>query len=386
MYARQRALKVAAVAVEGTTGTAVCRAVSTGAQLRIDPCPWLLFAVCPARPSLGWCCCSRWGWPPPERRARSDGSQDCDSSAAEAPTPNQLVRQVALVDSDFTDGSDVPLIYRGNQVGRQVTLNYCGFNFTHREAPRRPPPDPDLPRTSPKVFLSNEVVAYETPHFAAKALRQLRKAANECPNDVFTPQNVTGAPDLRYDKSKVHTSATLPIADNTVVKLKVTIGDTSKHGWGVFIFQRHGTVLRRALPPDVQEAERGQDRGPAGAGRRHRQPPRRHLTPRLRSRHQPTVKVDQPPPFSSRSCTRWNVPIPARSNPEVDHAQVDADDCLARNSTIGHAVTTGRPPKYCMIDLVLSGRRVTGSRSSTASSTSSCPVSGRRSCRRKHPE
>jgi hypothetical protein len=42
----------------------------------------------------------------------------------------------------------------------------------------------------------------------------------------------------------VHTSAKLPIADNAVVKVKVTIGKAGgKHGWAVWIFQRHGTVL-----------------------------------------------------------------------------------------------------------------------------------------------
>jgi len=164
-------------------------------------------------------------------------------SAAEAPTPNELVRQVALVDSDFTDGSDVQLVYRGNKVGRQVTLDYCGFNFTTEKRRVARHQTQIFLATTPKVFLSNEVVAYETPHFAAKALRQMRQAANECPNDVFIPEKVSGAPDLRYDKSSAHTSAKLPIADNTVVKVKVTIRDSGRHAWGVFIFQRHGTVL-----------------------------------------------------------------------------------------------------------------------------------------------
>jgi hypothetical protein len=165
-------------------------------------------------------------------------------TASDTPTPNTLVHQVALVTADFTDGSTVEKVYRGDKVGHQVTLDYCGCNFTTEKRRVARHQTFVLPAKPSKVFLSNEVVAYKTPHFAAKALRQLRKAVTSCPKGVFVPERVAGAPDLRYDKSKVHTSAKLPIADNAVVKAKVTIGEPGgKRGWAVFIFQRHGTVL-----------------------------------------------------------------------------------------------------------------------------------------------
>jgi hypothetical protein len=167
-------------------------------------------------------------------------------TAGDTPTPNALVHQVALVTADFTDGSTVEKVYRGDKVGHQVTLDYCGFNFTTETRRVARHQTIILPASPGRVFpfLSNEVVAYQSPHFAGKALRQLRKAVTNCPKDVFIPEKVAGAPDLRYDKSTVHTSAKLPIADNAVVKAKVTIGGPGgRHGWAVWVFQRHGTVL-----------------------------------------------------------------------------------------------------------------------------------------------
>jgi hypothetical protein len=165
------------------------------------------------------------------------------NTAGGTPSPKTLVRQIALVDADFTDGSTVARIYRGNKVRGQVTLDNCGFNFTTEKRRVARHQTMVIPATPRKVFLSNEVVAYETAHFAAKALRQMRKSVLQCPADIFLPSEVIGQPELRYDVSKVRTSAKLPVADNAVVTLKVTIKASGKHAWGVFIFQRRGTVL-----------------------------------------------------------------------------------------------------------------------------------------------
>ena len=92
--------------------------------------------------------------------------------------------------------------------------------------------------------MSNEVVAYETPHFAAKALRQLRKAVTRCPDDVFVSSPIRAHPAERYDVSRIRTSALLPVKDNAVVTLKITSKDHPKKPyWLLLIFQRHGTVL-----------------------------------------------------------------------------------------------------------------------------------------------
>ena len=158
-------------------------------------------------------------------------------------TPKALVRHIALVDSDFTDGRTVTLLLKGNRVRGQVTLENCGFNFTATEARRLARHQTTILPAPGKSWTSNEVVAYETPHFAAKALRQFRKSVINCPKGVFTPSGIAGGSNLRYDVSKVHASAKLPVADNAIVKLKITVEGASKPFWSVFIFQRRGTVL-----------------------------------------------------------------------------------------------------------------------------------------------
>lgn len=158
-------------------------------------------------------------------------------------TPEALVRHIALVDSDFFDGRTVTLLEKGNRVPGQVTLDNCGFNFTATEARRVARHQTTILPAPGKSWTSNEVVAYESPHFAAKALRQFRKSVMNCPKGVFTPSAIAGVPDLRYDVSKIHPSAKLPVADNAIVKLKITVKGVSKPFWSVFIFQRRGTVL-----------------------------------------------------------------------------------------------------------------------------------------------
>lgn len=165
------------------------------------------------------------------------------STARGTITPKALVRHIALVDSDFTDGRTVTLLQKGNRVQGQVTLDNCGFNFTTTEARRVARRQTTILPAPGKSWTSNEVVAYETPHFAAKALRQFRKSVINCPKGVFTSSGIAGVPDLRYDVSKVHSSAKLPVADNAIVKLKITVEGTSKPFWSVLIFQRRGTVL-----------------------------------------------------------------------------------------------------------------------------------------------
>jgi hypothetical protein len=164
------------------------------------------------------------------------------STARGTLTPKALVRHIALVNSDFTDGRSVSLLQQGNRVQGEVTLDNCGFNFT-TEANRVARHQTEIVPAPGKSWTSNEVVAYETPHFAAKALRQFRKSVMNCPKGVFTPSGIVGVPDLRYDVSKIRSSAKLPVTDNAVIRLKITVKGVSKPFWSVLIFQRQGTVL-----------------------------------------------------------------------------------------------------------------------------------------------
>ena len=177
--------------------------------------------------------------------ALSAGLPTAATTAGETLTPKALVRHIALVDSDFTDGTTVLLYTRGNRVGRQVTLDLCGFNFAATESRRTARHQTAiLPATPRKSYVSNEVVAYETAHFAAKALRQVRKAVAQCPDDVFVASPVNGVADQRYNVSRVRTSSKLSVTDNAVVTLKITSKDhPNKPYWALLMYQRHGTVL-----------------------------------------------------------------------------------------------------------------------------------------------
>jgi hypothetical protein len=168
-------------------------------------------------------------------------SRLANTSAGEL-TPTALVRHVAFVDSDFTDGTTVHLVPGGNKVRGRVTLDNCGFTFGTEKRRVARHQTRLVPAEARNYFVSNEVVAYETPHYAAKALRQLRTSVTECRKHVFMPSGLAGVPDIRYDVSKVRTSLILPVSDNAVVIERVTFRGAG-HAWGVFIFQRRGTVL-----------------------------------------------------------------------------------------------------------------------------------------------
>ena len=67
------------------------------------------------------------------------------------------------------------------------TLGDCGFNFTTEKRRVARHQTFVVPKTAARFLDSNEVVAYESSHFAAKALRQLRKAIKQCPLHTYLP-------------------------------------------------------------------------------------------------------------------------------------------------------------------------------------------------------
>lgn len=158
-------------------------------------------------------------------------------------SPVGLVKAVSLVDGDFKDGSTVRLFVGGDDVTGQVTLDNCGGLFTtekHRVARRQ---IATVPPKSRQVVFSNEVVAYDSSARAAKALNELRTSVTHCPNDVYVPSSVQGTPDLRYDVSKLSTIAGLPVKDTAVETIQLSAVGKRKHAYGVFVYQRQGTVL-----------------------------------------------------------------------------------------------------------------------------------------------
>lgn len=169
-------------------------------------------------------------------------------SASPAPTSSissaaQLVEQVVLTTDDVGDGYQVKLIPGGDQVVGQVTLDYCGFTFTseaHRVARRQVEV---LTTAGDPTGISNEVVAYDTAADAAKAMAEFRNAVKTCPLGVYRNSSVLGEPDMRFDVSKLSTSAALPVADNAIGVATVRAKGQTGQIYSRLVLQLSGTVL-----------------------------------------------------------------------------------------------------------------------------------------------
>jgi hypothetical protein len=165
------------------------------------------------------------------------------STAKAVLSPQELVKGIALVDGDFTDGSTVRLFIAGDEVTGQITQDNCGAVFTmekHRIARHQ---TAIVPPNGRPMIMSNEVVAYDSAAHAAKALAQLRTSVTHCRSDVFVKSAVRGTPDMRFDVSKLSTLPKPPVKDTAVETVQYTAKGQRKHAYGMLIFQRQGTVL-----------------------------------------------------------------------------------------------------------------------------------------------
>jgi hypothetical protein len=196
-------------------------------------------AAAAAALALGLAGCGSSSGPP----AATQVAAPATSTPAAAPSPAAVVTRVSLVAGDLATGYTVKLIPGGDQVQGQVTLDNCGYTFTteaHRVARRQVA---IFSPTGARVGAANEVVAYDSPAQAAKALTEFRASVQRCPKGVFEQSTVAGTPDLRYDASTIATVPGLPVQDNAVATIAVTAKGSGQRLYGVLIFQRQGSVL-----------------------------------------------------------------------------------------------------------------------------------------------
>jgi hypothetical protein len=173
------------------------------------------------------------------RGARSDpgtggfgsGAPTASPSAASstahssAPSPandfGAILEKMALKTSDFQSGNTMELIDGGDEVDGEVTLDNCGFTFT-TEADRVARRQYALfDSDDDAVGLSNELVAYDTPAAAAKALAEWHTAAATCPAGVVHTQD---EPDATFKVSRNDLGAAgLPVSTNGVTIESVNI-------------------------------------------------------------------------------------------------------------------------------------------------------------------
>ncbi len=163
------------------------------------------------------------------------------ASAPHADLGSALER-IALRDSDLASGYKLRLIPDGDEVRDEVTLDNCGFDFTteaHRVARRQ---YVVLNSTSGDTGLSNELVAYDSPAQAAKAITQWHTSAATCPHTPVISK-VDGVPDLlmKVIQSK-RDLTTLPATTNAIT---VESGTAAGQGtlYNASILQAHGRFL-----------------------------------------------------------------------------------------------------------------------------------------------
>ena len=177
--------------------------------------------------------------------ARSATSRPTTSSNPAPATPAELgstLAQIALQPGDLNTGYTVRLIPGGDQVIGQVTMDNCGFNFTteaHRVARRQ---YEVLDPASADTGLSNELVAYDTPAQAAKAMTQWHTAAATCPRTPVRP-SVAGEPAVRITVTQnLIDVSTLPATNNAVTAENAAIAGKGTL-YNVAILQVHGRYL-----------------------------------------------------------------------------------------------------------------------------------------------
>jgi hypothetical protein len=164
-------------------------------------------------------------------------------AAVKKPAPAKLVKQVTLRNSDFKPGLKVKLSPGGDKVAGQITLNNCGDTFStesHRVARRQI----DLVSAKGEESgISNEVVAYDRPEQAAKALKQYRKSVVGCRKNVYHKSKQPGVPELRYQANTLTRASGLPVKDTALVRQTVLAKGYDRPLHLVLFLQRHDAVL-----------------------------------------------------------------------------------------------------------------------------------------------
>jgi hypothetical protein len=152
------------------------------------------------------------------------------------------LERIRLQDSDLGSGYTLRLMPGGALVRGQITLDNCGFDFTteaHRVARRQ---YEMVDATSHGLGISNELVAYDSPQQASKAIAEWHTAAARCPRTAVRSR-VAGTPDVmeRITRNDLDV-ATLPVGINAVTEESATTA-----GYGTFynisVLQAKGRFL-----------------------------------------------------------------------------------------------------------------------------------------------
>jgi hypothetical protein len=155
------------------------------------------------------------------------------------------VAAVGLVTADLASGLESSVIDGGTSVTTQPTLDVCGYKYTtesHRVARRQVEV---LTTAGDDTGVSNEVVAYDSPAQATKALAEYRAALVHCPKGKYVSlPAVEGAPPVRYLTVVLSKSADLPVADNAVARIHGEFkASPAVQGYSYVVMQVRGSIL-----------------------------------------------------------------------------------------------------------------------------------------------
>jgi hypothetical protein len=180
--------------------------------------------------ALGLAGCGSDGDAPAATASATAGPATADAAAQ--------VRRIVVSQKDLLRDYSVELYPEGDRVEGETTLDYCGYRFTterHRVARRQV----RIMLLGRYTGVSNEVVVYDTPAQAAKALEEFRTAVRTCRARTSAP---AGDLVLRWDSSRLTSDQALPVEDNAVARARITTGGR-RHQYATLFMQRGGAVL-----------------------------------------------------------------------------------------------------------------------------------------------
>jgi hypothetical protein len=173
--------------------------------------------------------------------ATTPGPSPADDTSAANPAAE--VARIAVGDQDLTPGFTVRLVPHGDGVRGQVTLANCGYTFTtesFRVARRHVQV---LTPTGQFNGVDNEVVAYDTPTHAQRALAEWMTSVSSCSHGVVLPPTSVGEPPLRIVSESLTTSPQLPVTPNAETAIVIEAKGQNRRVYALHMIQVRGAVL-----------------------------------------------------------------------------------------------------------------------------------------------
>jgi hypothetical protein len=163
-------------------------------------------------------------------------------------TPQQVVEQVALKTTDLKGGLRVSLVKGGQSVKGATGDLLCGYRGGTSDAHRVARQDVMVVTAKGQpIGLENEVVAYDSPASAAKAMAELQTALARCPH-TYVPLTVGGPAVALFSHVRTHVQTGGPASGMPYDQLLFSMFTTTLKSpravaYDTFVVARRGSVV-----------------------------------------------------------------------------------------------------------------------------------------------